>query len=82
MIKKDLWFVYLLSCFDKTIYTGATNNIEKRLHDHNFTKKGSKYTSTRRPVSLLNYFGPMSKSEALKLEFKIKRMSKAEKLKL
>lgn len=79
---EEVWYVYLLNCSDNTLYTGATNNIEKRLHDHNFTKKGAKYTTTRRPVTLLKYFVCKSKGEALKLENQIKKLSRAEKLKL
>lgn len=77
-----IWIVYLLKCSDDTIYTGVTNNLERRLHQHNKTKAGAKYTRTRRPVYLFKSFSVETKSGALKLEWKIKQMSRAEKLNL
>ncbi len=47
-----LFFVYILECADGTYYIGCTNNIEKRLREHNFRKGGAKYTKTRRPVTI------------------------------
>jgi putative endonuclease len=76
-----MWFVYILECSDKTLYTGITNNLELRLKKHN-EGKGAKYTKGRRPVILLKYSEVESKSEALKLEFKIKQLPKEDKLKL
>ncbi len=75
------WYVYLLQCFDGTLYTGATNNIEKRIAIHN-AGKGAKYTRVRLPVILLKCFTCANRSEALKLEYKIKQMSRQEKLNL
>lgn len=75
------WVVYLLKCSDDTIYTGITNNLEKRLICHN-NGKGAKYTKTRRPVKLLKYFIVDSKSLSLRVEIKIKKLSRKEKLNL
>lgn len=75
-----MWFVYILECSDKTLYTGITNNLERRLKHHN-EGKGAKYTRGRRPVILLKCFEVESKGEALKLEFKIKQLPKEDKLK-
>jgi putative endonuclease len=74
------WVVYILSCRDNTLYTGITNNIEKRLIAHN---KGtaSRYTRTRLPVKLMAASRPMSKVEALRLEIKTKKQPKEKKLK-
>lgn len=74
-----MWFVYLVKCSDGTLYCGITNDLDKRIKKHN-DGKGAKYTKTRRPVSLLKYFERPSKSEALKLEYKIKQLSRQEKL--
>lgn len=73
------WVVYLLNCSDGTIYTGATNNLEKRLKTHN-AGKGAKYTKCRLPVTLIKFFEVEDKSAALKLEIKIKKLSRLEKL--
>jgi putative endonuclease len=74
-----MWYVYLLMCFDNTIYTGITNNLERRISQHN-RGKGAKYTRGRGPVVLIKSFVLPTKSEALKLEHKIKQMSREEKL--
>ena len=77
----DVWFVYLLTCSDDTLYCGITNNLEKRLTIHN-SGKGAKYTRSRLPVSLLKSFKAESKSIALKIERKIKKLSRKQKLEL
>lgn len=74
-----MWFVYLLHCFDSTLYCGITNDLDKRIATHN-KGRGAKYTKTRRPVSLFKYFECLDKSEAACLEYKIKQLSRAEKL--
>lgn len=73
------WFVYILLCSDNTLYVGITNNLEKRIQTHN-NKKGAKYTRGRTPVTLLKSFEVASKSEALKLEYKLKHLSRENKL--
>jgi putative endonuclease len=73
------WLVYLLRCRDKTIYTGITNNIEKRLAAHN-NGMGAKYTKSRRPVKVLALSKGMPKSKAMQLEIKIKKQPKEKKL--
>lgn len=74
------WFVYILRCSDDTLYTGITNNLEKRIKQHN-DGKGAKYTKGRGPVTLIRCFEKLTKGEALKLEYKIKQLPKEEKLK-
>jgi putative endonuclease len=77
-----MWYVYLIKCsVDQSIYTGITNNLNKRIAAHN-AGKGARYTKSRRPVKLLKYFEVETKSEALKLEYKIKQLSRQEKLQL
>lgn len=76
-----IWFVYLLKCFDGTLYCGITNNLEKRLKAHN-SGKGAKYTKSRRPVIIVWTYNCSSKSDALKLEYKIKQLSREDKIKL
>lgn len=76
------WIVYLLKCSDGTLYCGITNDLTRRLNEHNNTNKGAKYTKSRRPVSLLKYFEAEDRSSASKLEYKIKQLSREEKLKI
>lgn len=77
-----MFFVYILKCKDKSLYTGCTNNLEKRLHQHNNAKSGAHYTKIRRPV-VLKYsekFRSISKARAREAE--IKQLERKEKLKL
>lgn len=73
------WFVYILECKDGTLYTGITNNLDKRIKQHN-EGKGAKYTRGRGPVKVVKTFELFDKGDALRLERKIKKMSPAEKL--
>lgn len=75
-----MWYVYIVLCSkDNSLYTGITNNLEHRINQHNIGK-GAKYTKSRAPVSLVKSFKVETKSEALKLEYKIKQLSRQEKL--
>ncbi len=67
------WVVYLVRCSDKSLYCGITNDLKNRLIEHN-SGKGAKYTRSRRPVELLGVSPEMTKSEALKLEYRIKQL--------
>ena len=62
-----------------TLYTGWTNNLEKRIKDHN-AGRGAKYTKARRPVVLVYKEEFPTKQEAMKREWEIKRLSRKEKL--
>ena len=74
-------YVYILRCNDDSLYTGWTNNLEKRLKTH-LAGKGAKYTKARLPVELVYYEDFEDKIEAMKREYKIKQLSRKEKLKL
>lgn len=71
--------VYILRCSDTTFYTGITNHLEKRILEHNTSEKGAKYTRYRRPVTLVYHEIHDNKSEALKREIKIKKMTRSQK---
>lgn len=70
--------MYIVECSDLTYYTGITNNLEKRLDCHN-KGTGSKYTRSRRPVTLKRFFIVSNRSEALKLESFLKKRSRRQK---
>ena len=74
-------YTYILRCADGTLYTGWTNNLEKRLKAHN-SGSGSKYTRARRPVTLLYYEEDADRIEAMRREDAIKQLTRAEKLAL
>ncbi len=73
---------YILNCKDNTLYTGATNNLVKRLKEHNQSKKGAKYTRVRRPVNLVYSEEYQTLKEARSREYAIKQLSRDEKLAL
>ena len=79
MEKKDC--VYILECNDGTLYTGWTNDIDKRFKAHN-DGKGAKYTKGRRPLKLVYLEELETKSEALKRENEIKKLTKDKKRQL
>lgn len=74
-------YTYILRCGDGTLYCGWTNDLEKRLSAHN-AGLGAKYTKSRRPVELVYSERFETKEEAMRREYRIKRMSRAEKLAL
>lgn len=74
-------YVYILRCADGSLYTGWTNDLEKRVKTHN-AGKGAKYTKTRLPVELVYYEEYEEKGEALSREFGIKKLKKTAKEKL
>ena len=72
---------YILSCADGTLYTGWTNDLERRLAAHN-AGKGGKYTRVRLPVTLVYHEEFPTKEEAMAREWAIKQLTRAQKLKL
>jgi len=73
------WLVYILECRDGTFYTGITGDIRNRVTAHN-EGRGAKYTKGRGPVRLLYDEKVQGRSEALKREMEIKKMSRSEKM--
>lgn len=78
-MNENEWVVYLVRCAAESLYCGITNDIEKRLVAHN-TGKGAKYTKSRLPVEAIGVSSKMTKSEALKLERRIKQVPAAKKI--
>ena len=77
-----MYVVYIIQCRDLSLYTGITTNLYRRIWEHNHSVKAAKYTRGRRPVELVFSIEAYSRSKALKLEKKIKKMSKNAKLRL
>ena len=76
------YYVYILECSDKTLYCGITDNIERRIAEHNTSPRSAKYTRGRRPVRLVYSESLSSKSLALKREIEIKKLYRIQKLEL
>jgi putative endonuclease len=77
-----MYYFYILRCSDSTLYCGQTNDINRRVTEHNSSKKGAKYTKSRRPVELLYVEEHATIQLVLKREIEVKRWSKARKEKL
>ncbi len=72
------WYVYLLRCSDEGLYCGITTDLHRRIREHN-EGIGCRYTRSRLPIGLVWSSDPLTKTEAYKEEYRIKRMSKTTK---
>lgn len=75
-----MYHLYIVQCADKTLYTGITTDIDRRIREHNTSKRGAKYTRARRPVHLVYSKRFTDRSEASKEEYNMKKLSKEKKL--
>ena len=75
-----MYYTYMLRCEDDSIYTGMTNDLNKRMNDHFYkNKKGAKYTKSHTPIKVETVWSSKEKSLACQLEYQIKHLSKKEK---
>lgn len=74
-----MYYLYVLECGDKTLYTGITVDVKRRVDEHNNSRRGAKYTRARRPVQLVYVRKFRSRSTAAQAEWRMKKMSRAEK---
>lgn len=74
-----MWYIYIILCEGNSLYTGATNNIEKRFLLHQ-SGKGAKYTRSHKPLRILHTEEFATKSEAMKRECEIKSWSREKKI--
>lgn len=79
MIAQKTWYVYFLRCNDNSLYAGITTDINRRLHQHNHTKLGAKYTRAKRPVTLVFIESAPDKSTASKREYQLRTLTKLKK---
>lgn len=76
-----MFFIYILECSDKSLYTGYTKSLEERLKLHN-SGKASKYTRSRLPVDIVYFEKFQTKSEAMSRECEIKSLNRKKKIEL
>ncbi|MHB8125469.1 MAG: GIY-YIG nuclease family protein [Desulfitobacteriaceae bacterium] len=77
------YWVYLARCRDSTIYTGATTDLRRRIREHNEkTNKGTRYTTSHKPVELVQAWQVLTWSDALRLELAIKKCDRVKKERL
>ncbi|MDG1707730.1 MAG: GIY-YIG nuclease family protein [Emcibacteraceae bacterium] len=72
------WTLYILKCSDDTLYTGITNDLDKRISDHE-SGNGAKYTRGRAPLTLVYNETHENRSTASKREYEVKKLSRPEK---
>ena len=72
------YYIYIIRCEGDELYTGITGDVEKRFNEH-LSGKGAKYTKSHRPKNIEAYWSTNEKGKALKLEFRIKQLTKEEK---
>jgi len=73
------YYVYMLQCNDKSIYTGITSDLDKRVFEHSEGKHKNSYTYSRRPVSLVYYQEFTNPEQAIEFEKKLKKWSRTKK---
>ena len=71
-------YTYMVRCRDGSLYTGWTNDLDRRVASHN-AGKGAKYTKSHRPVELVYYEAFLTKEEAMRREYAIKQLTAAQK---
>ncbi len=74
-----MYYLYILRCSDNSLYCGQTNDLKRRVEEHNSDNSKSKYTRVRRPAKLVYFEKYKTINKALKREFEIKQMTKAKK---
>ncbi len=74
-----MYYTYILECSDKSLYTGITTDLERRIFEHNSSDLWAKYTKNRRPVILVYFETFENRSLASKREIEIKKLSKIQK---
>ncbi|MBI3956623.1 MAG: GIY-YIG nuclease family protein [Candidatus Kerfeldbacteria bacterium] len=77
-----MYFLYIIECADTTLYTGITVDVARRVHEHNASRLGSKYTRARRPVKLVYSKKFRTRAAASRAEYRLKKISRAAKERL
>ncbi|MGL4624901.1 MAG: GIY-YIG nuclease family protein [Culicoidibacterales bacterium] len=72
-------YVYMVQCRDQTLYTGYTTNLSRRIHEHNTSPKGAKYTRVRRPVRLVYAKAFLTRQAACQYEYQLKTLTRKQK---
>ena len=78
----NTWQVYIVRCADETLYTGIARDVTKRIDEHNHSHLAARYTRTRRPVVLMYTEACESRSQALRRERAIKKLTRSDKQRL
>jgi putative endonuclease len=76
------WYMYVVKCADETLYTGITTDVSRRVHEHNHSAQGARYTRARRPVELVGVWAYADRSEAASSEYAFKDLDRSEKVEM
>ncbi len=76
------YFIYIIKCRDERLYTGITTDIKRRFTEHSTGEKGAKFTRANPPLEIMAVWSCNGRSNASKLEYAIKRLTRQQKLKL
>jgi putative endonuclease len=76
------WYVYMVECADRSLYTGIARDVARRVEEHNEGRAAARYTRARRPVRLAWQEAVADRAAACRREAAIKKLSRAEKLRL
>ncbi len=79
---KNDYYLYILKCSDKSLYTGITVDLKRRVGEHNTSKLGARYTAGRRPVKLVFSKRFKNRSTASKEEARVKSLTRIQKIEL
>jgi putative endonuclease len=77
-----MWYFYVVKCNDNSFYAGVTTELDRRVYEHNNTRRGAKYTRSRRPVVLIYSEECDSRSIAQKTEYSFKQLNRKSKERL
>jgi putative endonuclease len=78
-LNRETWCVYVLSCCNNYLYIGITNNLDKRLREHE-RGTGSKFVRSRRPFELIKTISCKTAREARRLEYSLKKLKRGKKI--
>jgi putative endonuclease len=81
-VNKKAWCIYIVECSDGTYYTGISNDVDRRILEHNYGSRSAKYTRSRRPVQLRYIEYSKNRSTASKREYQIKKFKRSAKFEL
>ena len=78
-----MWYLYIVKCSDRSLYTGITKDVSRRVTEHNESRKAAKYTRSRRPVELVCFYEVgLTRSDAMKEERRVKKLTRDQKIKM
>jgi putative endonuclease len=74
------WYLYVVECDDGSLYTGVTTDTQRRVHEHNHTAQGARYTRSRRPVDLVAVWSYPDRSTVCQAEAAFKALDRSDKI--